>query len=185
MKKLLALLLILLIAPIIGGIYGGLHDQITYSVSEEYYTKFKFSQFGLDAWGMGQDVTMGKNPEIILTNPRAGAAIVGILATWWVGLIIGIVLGLVGLIHRNAKTMLKVTMRAFLLTMGIAFVTGLVGLLYGKMYLVSNPPNWYLPDHLIHRESFIMAGSMHNFSYIGGLIGLIAGIIYSVKRRNT
>lgn len=47
MKKFLILILIILIAPIIGGLYGILHDQLTYTISPEYYTKFKFYQFGL------------------------------------------------------------------------------------------------------------------------------------------
>lgn len=47
MKKFLALVVLLLLAPLIAGFYGVLHDQITYTVAPEYYTKFKFGQFGL------------------------------------------------------------------------------------------------------------------------------------------
>ena len=183
MNKLIALILILIIAPILGGVYGIIHDQITYSISEEYYTKFKFIQFGLQNWGMGQNVGTEKSPEIILQNPRFGASIIGTLATWWVGLIIGIFLGLIGLIHRNGKEMLKATLKSIVLTTGIALLTGLIGLLYGKLFLVGNPPNWYLPDNLIERGTFIMVGSMHNFSYLGGLIGLICGIIFSIRQK--
>ncbi len=183
MNKIVALIFILIIAPILGGIYGIVHDQITYSISEEYYTKFKFIQFGLENWGLGQNIGTVKEPEIILNNPRFGAAIVGTLATWWVGLIIGIFLGLVGLIHRNGKEMFKATSKSIILTTGIALLTGLFGLLYGKIFLVENPPNWFLPDNLIEPGKFIMVGSMHNFSYLGGLIGLIFGIILSVKQK--
>ncbi|MGI9526329.1 MAG: hypothetical protein ACR2MS_04370 [Weeksellaceae bacterium] len=182
-NKTTALLLILIIAPILGGIYGVIHDQITYSISEEYYTKFKFIQFGLENWESGQNIGTGKTPEIILDNPRIGAAIVGILATWWVGLIIGVFLGLIGLIHRNGKEMFIVTAKAIALTTGIALLTGLIGLLYGKVFLVENPPNWFLPDNLIDRGHFIMVGSMHNFSYLGGLIGLIVGIGFSMRQK--
>ena len=183
MNKLIALILILIIAPILGAVYGIIHDQITYSISEEYYTKFKFIQFGLQNWGMGQNVGTEKSREIIFQNPRFGAAIIGTLATWWVGLIIGIFLGLIGLIHRNGKEMLKATSKSIVLTTGIALLTGLIGLLYGKLFLVGNPPNWYLPDNLIERGTFIMVGSMHNFSYLGGLIGLICGIIFSIRQK--
>ncbi|WP_321516153.1 hypothetical protein [Marinifilum fragile] len=54
MKKFLTLLLLILIASMLGGVYGMLHDQITYTISEEYYTKFKFIQFGIDSWGLGE-----------------------------------------------------------------------------------------------------------------------------------
>tara|TARA_R110002072_G_scaffold302577_1_gene486389 strand:- start:6307 stop:6882 length:576 start_codon:yes stop_codon:yes gene_type:complete len=183
MYKFLTLILILIIAPILGGIYGILHDQITYTISPEYYSKFKFIQFGLENWGLGENIGTIANPEIKLGNPRFCAGIVGTLATWWVGMIIGIILGLVGLIHKNGKMMFKTTMISFILTTGIALLTGIIGLGYGKLFLTENRPNWNLPENLIDFDSFIMVGSMHNFSYLGGLIGLIAGIIYSMRQK--
>ncbi len=183
MNKFIAFILILVIAPILGGIYGILHDQITYSISNEYYSKFKFIQFGLENWGLGKNIGTETNAEILLENPRFGASIVGTLATWWVGMIIGIIFGFIGLIHENGKKMFKITMKAFLLTTGIALLTGIIGLAYGKIFLTKSPPNWYLPENLLDVDSFIMVGSMHNFSYLGGLIGLIIGIVYSVKQR--
>ena len=183
MNKIVALILILIIAPILGGIYGVIHDQITYSISEEYYTKFKFIQFGLENWGLGQNIGTENAPEIILDNPRFGAAIIGTLATWWVVLIIGVLLGLIGLIHNNGKEMFYTTIKAIALTTGIALLTGLAGLIYGKIFLVANPPNWFLPSNLIEKGNFIMVGSMHNFSYLGGLIGLICGVIFSIRQK--
>jgi hypothetical protein len=183
MNKLIALILLLIIAPILGGVYGIVHDQITYTISNEYYSKFKFIQFGLDNWGMGENIGTETTPEIKLNNPRIGAAIVGFLATWWVGMIIGIILGLIGLIHRNGKEMFKITMRATLITIGIALIVGIIGLIYGKFFLASNPPNWFLPENLINRTNFIMVGSMHNFSYLGGLIGMIVSVTYSIQKK--
>ena len=77
--------------------------------------------------------------------------------------------------------MFKSTFKAILLTIGIALATGLVGLIYGKVFLIENSPNWFLPDNLIDQDAFIMVGSMHNFSYLGGLIGLVFGIIFTVR----
>ena len=73
MKKILILLVIIGLAPLIGGIYGILNDQLTYTISPEYYTQFKFYQFGLIDF-------------VNDTNPRIGVSVVGFLATWWVGL---------------------------------------------------------------------------------------------------
>ncbi|MFT6321394.1 MAG: hypothetical protein ACJAT4_002324 [Granulosicoccus sp.] len=42
MNKFLAFLLILILAPVLAGIYGIIYDQITYTISPEYYIKFKF-----------------------------------------------------------------------------------------------------------------------------------------------
>ena len=159
------------------------HDQITYTISNEYYTKFKFIQFGLENWGMGENVGTPEIPEIKLWNPRLGTSIVGFLATWWVGTIIGIVLGLIGLIHKNGKEMFQITMKASFITIGIALIVGIIGLIYGKLALANNPPNWFLPDNLINRTNFIMVGAMHNFSYLGGLIGMIISVIYSIRKK--
>jgi len=173
LKKILTLLLIIGLAPIIAGLYGILHDQLTYTISPEYYTKFKFYQFGL----------MDMGNEAIFPNPRFEVSIVGFMATWWMGLPIGLILGLVGLLHNDYKQMFKVTMKAILITIIVAFVTGLIGLAVGKLYLAEKSVDWWLPENLIDTKNFISVGSMHNFSYLGGLFGLIAGIIYSVKRK--
>lgn len=174
MKKFFTLGLIISLAPLIGGIYGVFHDQITYTISPEYYTKFKFYQFGL----------MDIGNEAIFPHPRIEVSIVGFLATWWMGVQIGSILGLVGLIHKDRREMFIITLKAFLVTVGVAFATGLIGLAYGELYLSDVGVNWWLPENLIDKQSFISVGSMHNFSYLGGLIGLGAGIVYSIKQKH-
>jgi hypothetical protein len=174
LKKFLTFILIIIIAPFIGGLYGIIHDQITYTISEEYYTKFKFIQFGL--------IDMGN--EAILPNPRLSVVAVGFLATWWMGIPIGMILGLVSLIHQDSRRMFKVTMKAYLITVGVALITGLIGLAYGKFHLSKVGVDWWLPENLIDTENFISVGSMHNFSYLGGVIGLVFGLIYSVMQKS-
>ncbi|GAA4234035.1 hypothetical protein GCM10022291_12530 [Postechiella marina] len=183
MNKFFVLIIILIIAPFLGGIYGILHDQITYTISEEYYSKFKFVQFGLDNWGLGYNISSTKTPEIKLHNPRIGAAIVGFLSTWWVGLCIGVFLGVVGFIQKSGKNMFKVVFKSFLFTIAIAFLTGVIGLIYGKLVVVKGNINWFIPDNLIDIDAFLMVGSMHNFSYLGGVLGLVFGIYYSFKQK--
>lgn len=173
MKRFLTLLLIIALAPLIGGMYGIIHDQLTYTISPEYYTKFKFYQFGL----------MDAGKEAIFPNPRIQVSLVGFMATWWMGLPIGLILGFVGLVHKDSKQMFRVTMQAIIVTVIVAFATGLIGLVYGKLYLANKGVDWWLPDNLIDTKNFISVGSMHNFSYLGGLTGLIAGIIYSVRKK--
>ena len=176
MKKFFTLLLIIIISIFIGAIYGILHDQFTYSISPEYYTKFKFSQFGLTENGATEQ------------NPRLMAAIVGIMSTWWMGLIIGAILGLVALIHKNWETMLKVAIKAIFITIAIAFSVGLIGLLYG--YISSenqSEPSMMYYHYIIgivtDVNSFEMVGSMHNFSYIGGILGMITGTLYIINQK--
>jgi len=176
MKKILTLILIVIIAALIGGIYGAIHDQLTYTISPEYYTKFKFIQFEL----------VDEGPEAHLSHPRLWVAAVGALATWWMGMLIGFILGLVGLIHADWQKMLRVTLRAFLITVSVAFVIGIIGLIYGRLFLanesVESFGNWFIPHNVIDFKNFVTVGSMHNFSYAGGIIGMIAGIVYSLRQ---
>jgi hypothetical protein len=37
-----------LIACLLSGAYGAIHNQVSYTVSPEYFTKFKFVQFGIE-----------------------------------------------------------------------------------------------------------------------------------------
>ena len=66
---------------IVAGAYGALHDQVSYTISPEYFTKLKFEQFAWADFGWPR---------------RAFVAQVGFLATWWVGLIAGWALARVG-----------------------------------------------------------------------------------------
>ncbi|MES2485386.1 MAG: hypothetical protein V4581_05465 [Bacteroidota bacterium] len=179
MKKFAILLAIIILSCFIGGLYGILHDFLTYSISPEYYTRFKFIQFGL--------VFDYHNAELYHNHPLIPVALVGWMATWWMGLIIGTILGLVTL-RLNAKTMFTTTLKAIGITIAISFITGLAGLLYGWLFLMDKftalkAAGWQLPEGLDEPGNFIIVGSMHNFSYIGGALGLAVGIVF-VFRKN-
>jgi len=171
LKKLGILLIILFTTPLIAGLYGIIHDQITYTICPEYYTKFKFYQFRIAEVG----------EEAIFPNARTYVSLVGFMATWWTGLIIGLLQGLIGFIHKDPKTMLKLVFTSVLIGLAITLFMGVVGFFYGKFFLTD--PDWYFPDNLINKQDFITVGSIHNFGYLGGLLGLIAGIIFQFKKK--
>ncbi|QMW04256.1 hypothetical protein [Spirosoma foliorum] len=155
------------------GIYGIVHDQLTYTISPEYYTKFKFYQFGL----------MDSDDKVLFRNLRIDVAIVGFLATWWMGLLVGLIMGLVGFIHKDAQQMFRITINALFATIFVAFLTSLTGFIYGTLYATDIAVDWWFPDNLTDRKSFILVGIMHDFSYLGGLMGLLAGIFYSLRKK--
>jgi hypothetical protein len=172
MKKFLILLLTIIISIALAGLFGILHDQITYSISHEYYTKFKFHQFGLT----------NKETEAIFPNPRIAVSKVGFMATWWVGKWIGIILGLTGLIFIDHKKMFNAIFNALLITFITTMLFSFAGFLYGKYQLAITGVDWWLPDNLIDRKNFIIVGSIHNFSYLGGASGLAIGAIYLMRK---
>ncbi len=160
----------LAISVCIAGLYGILNDQITFTISPEYFTKFKYVQFGVKPAYFGGE--------------RQAVAAIGFLATWWVGLIIGMALGLTGLSYKHHKTMLLMILKAISITFCITICAGFAGFLYGKYHLANTGVNWWLPNDLVDKKAFIVVGSIHNFSYLGGLAGLLAGNIYLVVKKS-
>jgi hypothetical protein len=173
MKKIVALLLIITLSPLVAGLYGMFHDQLTYTIAPEYYTKFKFYQFGLVDPG---------NP-VTFPYPRIQVLIVGFMATWWAGLFAGVFLGYVGLLHHDGRRMFDVTVSAMAIVATVTFIAGIIGLICAKLYLADTVVGWRLPSDLVDTKSFITVGIIHNFSYGGALVGLILGIVYSVTQR--
>jgi LytS/YehU family sensor histidine kinase len=163
MRRAIIFLSVLTSAIFFASIFGILHDQISYSISTEYYTEFKFNQFGLETFS---------------NTPRLGAIVAGFLATWWVGIPIGIAFGLISTI---GKLLSKLTIHITKIYLHIAVITlflGLLGFLYGLLILDHDYYKiFWVPDSVTNVKRFVSVGMMHNLSYIGGLIGLIYGSI--------
>src|SRR5215469_17229052 len=147
MKKLLVFFFLVFSAIVLSGIYGVLHDQISYTVSPEYFTKFKFRQFGL--------------VEMNLPD-RARASIVGFLASWWMGIPIGLMVGGAGFIHSGHQKMLKITLWSFVIVIAVTLCFGLGGLVYGwlatRTINVADYQDWFIPDDVVDLRRFLCAG---------------------------
>jgi len=168
--KLLIFFLLILIAILVTGVYGAGHDQVSYTISPEYFTRFKFHQFGLD--------------HVSLPN-RMRAAMVGWQASWWMGLPIGLIVGGVGWIHPAPGQMFKLTLVSFALILCITALFGLGGLAYGwwttrQLDLAAYREVWFIPEGLVHVRRFLCVGHMHNASYLGGTLAILAGIIFHI-----
>ncbi|MEM8859405.1 MAG: signal peptide-containing protein [Chloroflexota bacterium] len=172
-RKISVYVLLVGLSAIIGGIYGVLHDQISYTFSPEYFTQLKFEQFGL-LWAYD--------------SPRLGAAVVGWMATWWMGVIVSIFLGAFGFYtFETPKLMASNLVRAVLVVVGVALLTGLLGLAWGYIRVTPRSIDTYLnfiPDGVQNPVQFVRVGFMHNASYLGGLTGLLAGIFYLFQQKD-
>jgi hypothetical protein len=160
----------LFLSIIWAGAYGIIHDQLTAFISPEYYTRFKFVQFQVD-------------PGLPF---RQGVTIVGFFATWWMGAAIGLILGVLGFLFRDHRAMKKVMARSLLLVSTVACITGIAGFIYGKYFQDYSTVSRWFPEGLQDKDNFILTGTIHNFSYMGGLAGLIIAIIFLLlKSGNT
>ena len=171
-KKFAVYALFVVLAVIVSGVYGMAHDQISYAVSSEYFTRFKFRQFDL--------------VDTPLPN-RVRAAMVGFLATWWMGVPVGMFVGLAGFIHRGARRMLRVLLGSMLVAVVFTLLFGLCGLLYGYFQTahidLADYRGWFIPDGLIDLRRYLCVGYMHNASYLGGSLSIfVAWAFHAVAR---
>ncbi|WP_179378658.1 hypothetical protein [Jannaschia marina] len=166
LPKRLSFPLLLVFACLAAAVYGAINDQISYTVSPDYYHAFKFRQFAI--------------PETM--PPRFGAALVGVLASWWMGLVIGLpVLGTGLILLRDRRAYLRSGLRAILVVLAATFAAALAGLLVETLF-PSPPDRWWRPEG-VDAVAFNRAGAMHNAAYLGGLIGLPIALILMWQAR--
>lgn len=169
MKRLRCCPILLLFGCLLSGVYGAAHDQISYTVSPEYFHRFKFHQFAIDP----------------MFHNRLGAGIVGFLASWWMGLLIGVpVLG-VGLCLPELRLMIVTCLKAFVIVAVVALAVALGGLLFAFRTIdAENLPVFMMRFPLVQdTANFARVGVMHNFSYLGGFIGMVVACIYIGLKR--
>ena len=172
--KIKLFLFIILITPLICGLFGILHDQVTYSIAPEYFTKFKFIQFRL----------VDENMQMHMSN-RAGAVIVGFMATWWVGIPIGITYAAFLMTFKEKLNLYRFYWKAIGITLNVTILFSLIGYIQGIVEVKNHHiPNWYFPEGLINIDRFIIVGNIHNLSYMGGTVGLMAGTLFLAIKKS-
>jgi hypothetical protein len=156
-----------LLGALTAGFYGVLHDQITYSISPEYFTRLKFLQFHYADFGL---------------PPRCLVAEIGFLATWWVGLIAGWFLARMVMPRCPSDKARANIFRGFGIVLSFGFAGALLAFLYG---LLRGPDadysNWHefvAARGVVDLPNFVRVAYIHNASYLGGLLGLITALVH-------
>lgn len=164
-------LLVAAIGAVVGGLYGIVHDQVTYSISEEYFTRNKFHQFAY------------ARPSF--DSPRWFAGIIGFLATWWVGALVAWVLARVSISREGQLASPRRLAKSFAIVFSVAMAAGFCGFLYGLWRKTTGYAltwhDWMNELGILNREAFMTVGYIHNASYLGGCLGMLAGILYLVR----
>lgn len=160
----------------VAGVYGILHDQVTYTISPEYFTAFKAEQFRYMDFGWPERVYAGQ---------------IGFMATWWVGLIVGWFLARLTVPELEARTARRWCWQGFVLLVVAAFVASIAGAGLG----------WWETRHGAGEKvglakwqdfargygvrdvaGFTRAAFIHNGSYLGVLLGLTGACLW-IRRR--
>lgn len=162
--RLILLPVLIACACLLGAVYGAFHNQISYTVGPDYFHAFKFHQFAISAD----------------QHTRLGAAIVGVRASWWMGLPIGVPIALLSLAIPGVAHSVRSFAQAACLVVAVTLICGLASL------LVTVPPDQYhlirIPAGVADKAGFVRAGLMHDTSYAAGLLGLLCGVAFMLWR---
>lgn len=166
MQKTLHFFIIVLLGTLLAGFYGILHDQVTFTISPEYYRLFKFEKLGLS--------------DLPISNERLKVGIIGFMATWWIGFSFSIVYAFMSL-FLDVNKVLSVSVKAIFIHLLITLLFGIIGFTYASLFLQPEEIDWNIPHATLNIQSFINVGTMHNFGYLGGFLGIVFGIYYQLR----
>ncbi len=150
---------IVLACVLLACLYGIAHDQITARLSIEYFT-------------------LGHPPLGLGDSPTVLGLAWGVLATWWMGLGIGLALALSARAGRWPKLDLRALRTPILAFVTILFVLAMMALMAGWAAGVSDrfrpPPS--IADQVPYErwKHFTAAAWAHSASYFFGTIGTLA-----------
>ncbi|QWC57531.1 hypothetical protein F7D01_10985 [Erythrobacter sp. 3-20A1M] len=149
-------------------IYGILHDQVTAHVCVEYFT-------------------IAHPPVFPTESPFLLALGWGIIATWWVGLPLGVSLAAAARIGRKAKLGLTQLRRPIMLLMALsgcaALLSGIAGASLVAMKIMELPGDWGAIIPSSKWSAFAFALWAHSVSYFTGALGGLFLIATTIKRR--
>ncbi|MHC4879081.1 MAG: hypothetical protein ACYTGL_21725 [Planctomycetota bacterium] len=151
-------------------VYGVIHDQFTVRICLEYFT-------------------IGHPPVFPTQNPTLLALGWGVIASWWVGVLVGIPLASAARFGRRPKREPRTLVRPLIYLMTASFVfaacAGLVGWIAasnGLVHLTGPMARTVPPDRHIR---FLVDLWIHNASYLAGAVGGFTLIIATLFRRQS
>ena len=159
---------IVLLCIVAAVVYGILHDQITARVCLQYFTVF--------------------HPPVFATqSPTLLAFGWGVLATWWVGLFLGLLLALAARAGSRPKltaASLVGPVSRLLIVMGCcALVAGATGFALAK-YGLAREPEWMAPALASSNyPRFLADWFAHIASYASGAVGGITLCVLQYRKR--
>ena len=99
------------------GIYGMIYYQISYSISNEYYTKYRFLQYGL----------VNEDGDRII-HLRVFVSLIAFFSTWWFPFISGVVFGFFNLTQSSWKKLFQTSFVVILIAVLMTIISELIGL---------------------------------------------------------
>jgi hypothetical protein len=175
MYELLILIIYILVTTAFASLYGATQNQISYTVSEGvYFRHHKFEAFeGLGSQAFHEAPRDSKYQNVYKHwGNRIGAAVIGVKASWWMGLILGLVIGITavvlfwGDVEKLIRNLLWTTLIWISLFIGLHAVSSL--------YFISSRSVYLNPLY----DKYYKAGVMHNSAYGAALASSTGALMY-------
>ena len=157
---------ILLLVVLGSVVFGVLHDQVTARVCLEYFT-------------------VTHPPLVESQSPTVVALAWGVVATWWMGVLLGLPLAVAARLGRPPRVSARELLRPLLIVLGtmgaLAIVAGVAG------FLVNTPLHPEIASVIdpSRHDRWRSAWFAHNASYMGGSIGGVLLWIWVLASRFT
>jgi hypothetical protein len=167
--ELVETLKIVLLCVAAGILYGIIHDQITARLCIEYFTVF--------------------HPPVFITHSPTLLGIGwGVIATWWVGLLLGMWLALAARSGFRPKLpvveMLRPIGKLLLVMASCAMIAGITGFVLARRGVIVEP-DWMVPVLVPSSYAgFIADTCAHDVSYATGLLGGATLCILQYRKRS-
>ena len=158
------------LGAMLAGSYGIFHDQVTYSISSEYFTKMKFDQF--------HNANFGLPPRILVSE-------IGFLATWWVGFFSAWFLARIAVPAWPPAVAMRKCLAGFSIMLMLAFMAALIGYVMGVFHS-NDYAHWQEYCQALgitDIPAFVRVAYIHNASYLGGLAGLVVAICFLLRQK--
>ncbi|HEX2972562.1 MAG TPA: hypothetical protein VHP11_09525 [Tepidisphaeraceae bacterium] len=168
--------LFLLVCALAAMLYGLINDQITATISWEYFY-----------YGKGLDQVLGPQTPPNLAQLHGHVAKIGLKASWTVGLIAGVAMLLANnprkdrpqLPYRTLLRLLPLILTAAILA---GVVLGLVGRAGGLAWCSADFPDLIRQD-LFRPYRLMTVFGIHLGAYVGGLLGTLMVVALILRRR--
>jgi len=149
-------------------VYGIAHDQVTARVCVEYFT-------------------IG-HPRIVETeSPLVLGVVWGVVATWWMGAIAGVIVAGAARLGRRPRTGARQIARGLVVVLAAVGVVALLGGMIGRMaaeagrvWLVGGLAEHVPADRHVDFLTVLWA---HVASYVGGVVGMLGLAGWTVRSR--
>jgi len=159
---------IVLLSVLAAIVYGIVHDQVTARICVEYFT-------------------IGHPPVFHTDSPTLLGLGWGVIATWWVGLFLGVPLAIAARAGRRPKRSVEQLVRPIGVLLACMAVTALLAGLTGHVLarrgaiVLTGPLNQLVPRE--KHVAFLTDLWAHSASYLAGFIGGIVLIVITWRSR--